>query len=251
MNILFAGEDAAPGSGRYLLAVLKAMRASVTHVPALQRLSARALQRSSYAGILLSDFPRAHASMAAQRAIVAQVHEGAGLLMIGGWGSFSGPFGCWKGSLIEQLLPVTCHGRDDRKNFPSGALIVLRRPHGMWRGLSFVTPPVICGLNLLRPKPSSQVLLGARPMIPRLHTGGTLRVSLSPQEYPLLVVGASSDQRVAALATDAAPHWCGGLVDWGTRSLRLPVTKRIDAEVGDRYVQLFSCLIRWLTRSET
>ena len=57
----------------------------------------------------------------------------------------------------------------------------------------------------------------------------------------------SSDEknRTAALATDLAPHWCGGLVDWGKRRLKLKVTGKIQIEVGDLYVEFVSSLIKW------
>ena len=247
MKILLAGEDPAPGSARYLLAVLKAMHATAVHVSSRQRMSAR-MFRQRYAAILLSDFPSIQAPLSAQQALAEQVRDGTGLLMIGGWASFSGPFGGWHGSLIERLLPVTCQDHDDRINFPSGALLVSKATHAIWGGLSFAHPPIICGLNQVQPTRHSRVLLSARPLLTRSHRG-LPQVRVSPKEYPLLVIGTQPDRRVAAFATDAAPHWCGGLVDWGERSVRLPVTKRIHAEVGDRYVRLFSCLLRWAARA--
>ena len=247
MKILFAGEDLAPGSGRYLLGVFRAIGAQVTHVPSSDRLHARVFNRP-YDAIILSDFPQAHAPKRAQQIIAAQVADRTGLLMIGGWGSFSGPLGHWQDSIIETLLPITCLSRDDRLNFPSGALIVPKSHHPMWHGMSFGAPAAICGLNRVRPRPESQVLLCARKIVMSRQSLATDRLRLEPVEHPLLVIGTNPGRRVAALATDAAPHWCGGFIDWGSRSVTLPVTANIRAEVGDRYVRFFSCLVRWLAR---
>jgi hypothetical protein len=62
------------------------------------------------------------------------------------------------------------------------------------------------------------------------------------------------------LTTDAAPHWCGGLLDWGTKHVTLPVPAKnrggsaascggkggITITVGNAYLEFFSSLILWL-----
>ena len=65
------------------------------------------------------------------------------------------------------------------------------------------------------------------------------------QRWPLLVVGQSGEGRVAALATDVAPHWVGGLVDWGRPRLTIDVANSF-IEVGSHYVKLFENLLMWL-----
>lgn len=246
MRILYAGDGVAGGAADYLLGVLRWLRAEVIHVPPSRTLSPRHL-RSRYGAIILSDQPRARVPLITQRAIAQQVREGSGLLMIGGWASFSGPRGGWRGSLIETLLPVTCRRRDDRLSFPGGALLVPQRSHPMLRALSFKAPPMICGLNDVQPKSHSLVLLGARPIVSRVATARAPRVSLGSTTHPLLVIDKHPRTRIAALTTDVAPHWCGGLVDWGSQRLTLPVTGTIRIEVGDRYVRLIANLLRWLT----
>lgn len=52
--------------------------------------------------------------------------------------------------------------------------------------------------------------------------------------------------RVAAYASDLAPHWCGGLVDWGERTLKLPVAPGIGVQVGDFYARFIVSLVSWL-----
>ena len=58
------------------------------------------------------------------------------------------------------------------------------------------------------------------------------------EESPLLVVGQHGRGRVAALATDVAPHWVGGLVDWGDRRITQEVAGGF-VEIGNWYAQFF------------
>ena len=235
MKILYAGDSAAGGAANYLLGILGSMKARVFHLAPSKILKPGHFKRR-YDAIILSDFPAKNASTASQKAIADQVSKGSGLLMIGGWGSFSGPSGGWYGSAIEKILPVSCLRRDDRVHLPGGAHILEKKKHSMFRGLSFKNPPVICGLNRVRLKRSAAVLLTASA-----NSSGARRI-----EYPLLVVDSDASKRVAAFATDLAPHWCGGLVDWGKKRLRLRVKDGIWIEVGDQYVRFVSSLIRWL-----
>ena len=243
MNILYAGDSPVGGAANYLLAVLRSLRAAVTHIPPSGRLPAD-LGRH-YHAIILSDFPRRHAPQAAQVAIASHVAAGRGLLMVGGWASFSGPSGGWHGSLVERLLPVACRARDDRVPLPGGAVVTAVRRHPALRGVAFGEPPVICGLNAVQPRSDSAVLLHAAPVRWRVDGGhGRVTARAHGAAYPLLVVGTQA--RTAALATDLAPHWCGGLVDWGRRRQALPVAGAIRVDVGDQYVRFIAALVRWL-----
>lgn len=91
------------------------------------------------------------------------------------------------------------------------------------------------------------MLLAAKKISAKFTPGNTAgKLSLGREDYPLLVVGSDSSKRTAAFATDAAPHWCGGMVDWGRKSLRLHVKDSIWIEVGDLYVRFFSNFLNWL-----
>ena len=228
MRILYAGDSPAGGPANYLLGILRHVGAAVRHVPPATVLTPRvALQR--YDTIILSDFSHRRVPVASERAMVQQISAGAGLLMVGGWASFAA--GGWRGTAIERCLPVVCRPSDDRIPLSSGAVVYAAERHAMFRGLSFRDAPVICGLNEVRPRRASRIVLTARA---------------KNRVYPLLVISAESHHRIAALTTDLVPHWCGGLVDWGTRRVRLPVTGNICIEVGDRYVRFVSGLLRWL-----
>jgi len=246
MKILYAGDSPVGGPANYLLGVLRSLKASVVHVPPVKKLRP-VLFRQKYDAFLLSDFSRKNVPQASEKAIVEQVKRGAGLMMVGGWGSFSGPFGHWRGSLVEKILPVQCLSRDDRLNFPGGAFIVEKEKHPMFRGIRFNHPPVICGLNQVRPKKSNLVILTARRVFwsPLPQWGRGLGEG---KEYPLLVIDRDPQKRIAALTTDLAPHWCGGLVDWGRRRMSLRVKDKIQIETGDLYVRFVSSLLKWLAR---
>lgn len=245
MKILYAGDSPVGGPANYLLGILKHLRAQYVHIPPSVPLEERWLGMA-YDVFILSDYSRKKLSPRMERMLLSRVQGGAGLAMIGGWGSFSGPFGQWKGSLIEKALPVICRNCDDRVNFPGGALILPENPHFMLQGVSFSQPPVICGLNRVQPKKDSTVLLAAKKILTKPRKGSPA-VSLSlGDEYPLLVIANGSSRRIAAFTTDAAPHWCGGLVDWGRKTVRLHVKDDIWVEVGDSYVRFFCNFFKWL-----
>jgi uncharacterized membrane protein len=135
-------------------------------------------------------------------------------------------------------------------NFPSGALIVPIRRHAMFGGLSFARPPVVCGINRTMTKPSGVVLLRAQPLHAAIDAkGSTASIRLKSVGYPLLVISKDPQRRIAAFTADVAPHWCGGLVDWGARRLSLPAAASERVEAGDQYVRFLSSLIRWLARA--
>jgi uncharacterized membrane protein len=230
-KILYAGDSPAGGPANYLLAILKDLKVPFKHIPPSQILKA-----GNFDAIILSDFSRKNLPAASEKKICEQVRQGSGLLMVGGWGSFSGPFGGWRGSMIETLLPVRCLRHDDRLNFPGGALIKKRSQNTIFDSLSFSNPPVICGMNRIQVKPNGRVILSARKI-----AGGT--------EYPLFIIDSNPEKRVAALTTDLAPHWCGGMVDWGSKHRVLPVNKKIRVEIGTTYVDFVQSILKWLIRA--
>ncbi|MBU3759493.1 MAG: hypothetical protein FGM27_06130 [Candidatus Omnitrophica bacterium] len=244
LHLLYAGDSPAGGPANYLLALIAGLGdVRLTHVPPGRKLKPSLLARS-YDGFIFSDFSRGDVPLASEKAVAEQVNNGAGLLMVGGWGSFSGPFGSWKGSLIEDLLPVRCQKNDDRINLAEGLLIREARRHPMFRGLNFDDSPVLIGLNAVKARKESVTILEALPM--KNKKG---KVSVSSRGYPLLVLHADPARRTAALTTDLAPHWCGGWVDWGKRRLKLPVTDAFGVEVGHKYAAFGQSLLRWLLDS--
>jgi len=249
MKILYAGDSNVGGSANYLLSLLNFLKADFLHVPPCRTLKPNMFS-NRFDAIVLSDFSRRNLPRSAERAIIRQVEKGAGLLMVGGWGSFSGPFGYWHGSDIESILPVNCLGRDDRVNFPSGGLMIPKMKHAAIRGLRFETPPVIMGLNQVRPKKTGLTVLSAQKIrVWQKSKGLSYAVAFDKREYPLLVVDRDPDRKIAALTTDLAPHWCGGLVDWGGSLMQLKVNRAISVQVGYLYVRFISALLKWLVRA--
>src|SRR3989338_365414 len=241
MKVLYAGDSPLGGSANYLLGILNFLRADVLHLAPAEILSSQHFKKQ-FDVIIFSDYSRDSAPDSSQKIVVEQVQNGAGFLMIGGWGSFTGLNGSWRNSLIEKLLPVRCLKKDDRRNFSSGALMAQNQKHKMFQSVNFKNAPILCGLNEVSLKKNSMVLLNAK----HIHFSNSGLVLKG--EVPLLVVDSNSQDRCAAFTCDIAPHWCGGMVDWGSKRMKLSVNSKIKIEVGDQYVRFFTALIHWLAR---
>ena len=122
--------------------------------------------------------------------IADYVANGGGLLMVGGYMSFSGLEGkarFWASPLAD-VLPVIMETGDDREERPSGVQpVVIDTSHPIMQGVADEWP-VLLGFNRLKPRPSCEVLATC-------------------DDYPLLVVGTHGAGRVAAFASDMGPHW--------------------------------------------
>jgi uncharacterized membrane protein len=236
MHVLFLGEGDLWSPARYLSAILKHMGATWDHASDQEPIPAAFLKKR-YDAIVFSDYR--HAGLQKAEAwITEQVSQGTGLLMIGGWASFTGLVGGYSGSALEQLLPIRCVPGDDRVNWASGVLLSKREDHSILKGISFKRPPVACGYQKARVKRGAQVLMDAVP----LRFQG--RVGRPMSRQPLLVV--QNKPRTAVFLTDCAPHWAGGLVDWGSKRITVKVSRECQPEIGDMYLKFFGNLIRWV-----
>lgn len=247
MHVLYAGDTDAQGPARYLLCILKFLKARVVYIPSQKVLEPKIL-KERFDAVILSDFPRTFLPKHSELLMVQQIQHGTGLLMIGGWSSFTGKNGGWRGSLIERLLPVECLKGDDRVNFSGGAVPIVKAGHEIIRGLPFHKPPMICGLNRIKVKKEGEVILAAREVLYRGRSQSP-KPFLDFKEYPLLVINKNSSVKTAALMTDLAPHWCGGWVDWGVQQRILHFEKDISIEIGCEYLKFVSSLIQWFARS--
>jgi uncharacterized membrane protein len=115
----------------------------------------------------------------------------------------------------------------------------------MLEGLPWDTPPAIGGYNALGVRPGAELLLELAPFAVTRH-GDQYQFAPCPRA-PLLVVGTFGAGRTAALATDVAPHWVGGWVDWGDRRIAQPVGPGF-IEVGNHYARFFRNLVAWTGR---
>ncbi len=184
-----------------------------------------------YRLIILSDFPSRNFAPGSLKKIVRKVEQGTSLLMIGGWESFHGLIGGYENSDLAPVLPVDCLPEDDRLNWPQGLIPEVVFSHPILRGLPWDEPPMVCGCNLVKVRKDATLVLAARKLFIK---GKTL--SLAEESTPLLVVGAYGRGKTGAVTTDFAPHWVGGLVDWGTRRIRAQAAGGKEVEVGDHYI---------------
>ena len=120
----------------------------------------------------------------------AYVEQGGGFCMIGGYMTYGGMDGKgkWKDSVLEEILPVSLLGGDDRTEVPEGADLSCRPD----------THPILAGLPAQWP-----YILGYNKTIAKEHAD----VLVSWEGDPILAVGTWGKGRVAAYTTDCAPHW--------------------------------------------
>ena len=129
------------------------------------------------------------------------VEEGGGLLMCGGYFSFSGFSGraSFAGTPIEAVLPVLSErGFDDRVEMVQGYSMELTdagRTHPITKDLAWDAEYLLLGYNRVKAKDEATVLAayGADPQIAVAEIG---------------------KGRSMAFASDVAPHWAGSFVHW-------------------------------------
>ena len=237
-RILYCGDDTLATAARYLGGVLKKERFFYDYLPSDARPS-EVFLKTHYDLYILSDYPsRRFPGWALQR-IAQNVRNGSSLLMIGGWGSFKGVDGNYHQTSLRNVLPVRLLAHDDRVQGGLSYRITLEVRGRYFRGLDFRTSPGIAGYN--------RVLLkgGARPILSVQTLGQS---SKSPglhvvKKDPLFVLGSHGRGQVGALMTDLAPHWVGGLVDWGKRRIRIQLTHKVGIEIGENYLKFVKELI--------
>jgi uncharacterized membrane protein len=132
------------------------------------------------------------------------VLAGGGLIMVGGYYSFQGINGGarYRGTPVEQVLPVNIQPYDDRIEIPEGFSAELVKPeHSILAGMHG-TWPLLLGLNEVQLKQDAQVELLAK--LPD-DAGG----------HPLLVSGRFGKGKSLAWMSDMGPHWVPQqFVDW-------------------------------------
>jgi len=117
------------------------------------------------------------------------VRAGGGLLMVGGYMSFTGIDGKARfgQSPLSDVLPVIMADHDDRVEVPEGVAAVRVGEHPATPDLDTDWPQML-GYNQVEAKPGAEVLA----------TFGN---------DPLIVVGQAGAGRSAAFTSDLAPHW--------------------------------------------
>lgn len=117
------------------------------------------------------------------------VSKGGGLLMVGGFMSFSGFGGnaCYHNTAFADVLPVKMLGHDDRVECPEGINPQVAQDHEVLAGIPGNWPH----------------FLGYQRFIAKPDTVTVLKEGADP----FLVLGAHGAGRVAAFASDCSPHW--------------------------------------------
>lgn len=188
-----------------LLGLLEGAGFSVTYVRA-HEISARfpdtQEKLAAYDVVVLSDvgansflltettFVRSERTVSRLALIADYVEGGGGLVMVGGYMSFTGIDGKarYKMSALANVLPVEMLDHDDRVEVPEGVRATIDIPgHDVLGG----TPsewPMLLGYNRVTPKGESEVVA---------RCGSD----------PLLVVGRAGRGHTVAFTSDLAPHW--------------------------------------------
>jgi hypothetical protein len=245
-RIAYLGDTSLPGAASYLAGIMTHFRLPFVYVPSDEPPPAPVFE-DAVGLYVLSDYPATRFAAGTMERLCARVRDGAGLLMLGGWESYHGLGGDYDRTPLADLLPVVMSNADDRRNCPQLVLVRKCAEHPITAGLPFDMPPSIGGYNEFRARPSGRVIL----------EGDRYRVTVRGEEarlapegrFPLLVVeegkrGSGGAGRRACLATDVAPHWVGGFVDWG--DTRLTVRLNGDfVEVGAWYAAFFRNLLVW------
>lgn len=245
-SILYLGDTHLRDAAAYLAGLMHGWNWNFDYVRSDESLSAEKLD-TPRALFIVSDYPAACMEAATQRKLLEQVTGGAGLIMLGGWESFHGLGGDWDGTPIGDALPVVIASEDDRMNCDQPVLVRCVAEHPAVSGLPWDSrSPVIGGFNRFAAKRDATVLLKAEQFSARLFDGEFVFEPLDCD--PLLVVGEFGRGRVAAFATDVAPHWVGPLVDWGVPRVSAQAPGANAVEVGGDYAKFLRQLLSWVGR---
>jgi uncharacterized membrane protein len=245
-RICYLGDDTLQGAAAYLAGIMSHFGLPYEHVASTDSPD-EDFASQQYALYVVSDYPAARFRPGQMEHLIECVAQGSGLVMLGGWESFHGRLGEYHGSPLARALPVVMANGDDRRNCAQPCLIHKLADHPILEGLPWDTPPGIGGFNAIAPKPdATTVLSAARFSVCR--KGEEFQFTRGA-EAPLLVVGQCGSGRTAALATDVAPHWVGGLVDWGDQRVVQEVAGAW-IEVGNWYARFFRNLLAWAGRME-
>ncbi|GAA4514244.1 glutamine amidotransferase [Actinoallomurus oryzae] len=157
-------------------------------------------------------FERARPGADRIAALRGWVGDGGGLLMVGGYLSFTGfeAKAAYRNTALHEVLPVELLPEDDRVELPAGAKPEVTGPGHPALGGVDGDWPLLLGYNRVRPRPGADVL-------------ATLNGD------PLVAVGGHGSGRSAVFTSDCSPHWAptpfceewdgyamvfGGLVEW-------------------------------------
>ena len=248
-KILYLGDTAINQAASYLAGIMAYFNIEFDYVPSDKKIPDNLLDKN-YRAIIISDYPSRNFTSEQFEAIRQKVISGTGLMMIGGWESFVGIDGKYNKTILADILPIKMQDSDDRINCSQPCLVEIISEHPIVAQLPFTEcPPGIGGYNLLQAKSNANVILASRQFKVNVNDG-KFRFMAEEQAQPLLIIGEYQNGRTLAFASDVAPHWVGGLVDWGDKRICACATKHgAEAiEVGNHYSQLFVNMIKWVAK---
>lgn len=247
-RVLYIGDDALAGAACYLAGVMSWAGIELDYIANSRRVRVEDID-GDYCAFIVSDYPAASFEAGALDKIKELVQSGAGFFMPGGWDSYAGLNGGYNKSSLAEVLPVIMTDSDDRINSSSPNIVVKKMQHPILNSLDFDTnAPVVGGFNKFEAKPDCHLLLSTK-MFKATVEAGKIRFEKT-SEKPLLVVGKYGRGRVASLATDVAPHWVGGLVDWGGSRVNAQANGAAEIEVGNDYATLMANIVKWVGNFE-
>ncbi|MDD4107463.1 MAG: glutamine amidotransferase [Prolixibacteraceae bacterium] len=133
------------------------------------------------------------------RLTLEAVKSGKGLMMLGGWYSFTGEMGKggWGRTMLRELLPVKCLDYEDLVESTEGFYPeVTEEGRSHFEGRLEDIPPIL-GYNQTLPIPEGKVLMSIK------DTGD-----------PLVALRKLGKGKVLAYTSDPAPHWGLNFVYW-------------------------------------
>jgi len=241
-RILFCGDDDLDRAALYLAAILYEQQYAFDYISSTLKFPDD-LQLHRYRLIILSDYPRVNISDHQLTSIEKFVRDGGHILMIGGWESFAGLQNEYNNTIMRDVLPVEMLAKDDRVNLSQGCVVLpAAAQHPVTENIDWNRPGIIGGYNQLIPKKDTTVILKGQHL--SIALGNHPHLTLNEEEIPLLIEGSYFNGKSGALAFDLAPHWIGGLVDWGNRRKRIDFNGEF-IEVGDLYHRFVSKLIAY------
>ncbi|MCD6332726.1 MAG: hypothetical protein J7L89_05590 [Bacteroidales bacterium] len=134
------------------------------------------------------------------RLTIEAVKAGKGLMMLGGWYSFTGELGKggWGRTRLREILPVQCLDHEDLVESTEGFFPELTESGLLrYRDLSLENFPPVLGYNETNPIPEGEVLCRIK------ETGD-----------PLVAIREVGKGKVLAYTSDPAPHWGLNFVYW-------------------------------------
>lgn len=247
-RVLYLGDTALNGAAAYLAGVMSYYSLDFDYLASDKKFN-DSLLGNSYSAVIISDYPAGNFSPEQLVTIAERVNAGVGLLMMGGWESFTGAAGEYNNTILKDVLPVVMQDSDDRVNCSAPCLIEKLCEHKIIDSLPFdKESPTIGGFNRLQSKPDGITILSARPF-KASRIGTNFVFTPSEEADPLLVIGSYGKGRTCAFASDPAPHWVGGLVDWGDSRIQAQAPHADAIEVGNWYAKLLVNIINWTVGS--